>query len=122
MKNLSIVATVLLIIPIGGILFSAVQFYIRESTMTGNEFLYMNMVRFAASIFIYVLFLIVALILMAKQKYVENSVMCGTLVIAYILFYLENTVITFLVPLLHHSSQRVKTIFNIVENITYCVH
>ena len=72
--------------------------------MAGNEFLYANMVRLALSVFIYVLFLIVALILNAKQKYTENSVMCGTLIIAYILFYLVSTVANILVPLLHHTT------------------
>jgi hypothetical protein len=104
MKNLSIVATVLLIIPIAGVLVAAIQVYKSESTMTGNAFLYINMMRFALSIFVYVLFLIVALILNAKQKYLENSVMCGTLIIAFILFYLVNTAATILVPLLHHNT------------------
>jgi hypothetical protein len=104
MKNLSIVATVLLIIPIAGILVSTIQVYKAESTTTGNEFLYINMARLALSILIYVLFLIVALILNAKQKYIENSVMCGTLIIAYVLFYLIDAVANILVPLLHHTT------------------
>jgi len=104
MKNLSIVATVLLIIPIAGILLSALQIYNSERTFTESQFMYLNLLRFAASIFVYILFLIVAIILNAKQKYLENSVMCGTLIIAFILFYLVNIGTSVLVPLLHHAN------------------
>jgi len=103
MRNLSIVATILLIIPVGGILLSAIQIYYMERKLLSHQFLYETVFREATSILIYLVFFVIALILNTRQKYLENSIMCGTLIISFILFYTANLLTTLLIPFLHHA-------------------
>jgi len=85
MKTTSIVFTVLLIIPLGGIFLSALSaLAVRHpfESAEGRRFLLWS---FASAAIVYFIFLIIALVLNIIRRYYENSIMCATLILGYIL-------------------------------------
>ena len=92
MKNLSLILTVLLILPIGYQLFSAYEVQIMqnrfEMSRHGINYSALYMLSY---VLIDVIAIVVAVVLNAREKYVVNSVMCATLLATFIL----SVIITF---------------------------
>ncbi len=95
-KNTSTILTALLLIPIGAILLSAVyRLYVHQPVESGTFSTYM-LWQSACSVLIYLLFFGVAVYLHIKTMFRENSVMCGTLISAYLLFTVSSYLLSFL--------------------------
>ena len=86
MKTASIILTLLLILPIGYSLLSAYERNISDSKL----FMSANSIRFIEwyalrYIVIDLVFVIIAIVLNVKGKYLVNSVMCGTILFSFFL-------------------------------------
>jgi hypothetical protein len=96
MKIVSAFLTLALILPIGYQVFSAYEYHVTQSRLMfshGDSFIMWQILSYTL---IDVFFLIVAIVLNIKQKYRENSIMCGTLLVAFILSVVIHFVSTFL--------------------------
>jgi hypothetical protein len=80
----------LFIIPFGGILFSGFRFYFMERNSMFHTNLNYILWQSLSPLLIYLIFLVVSIILNTRQKFLENSIMSGTLISAYILFFALN--------------------------------
>lgn len=90
MKNLSLILTVFLILPIGYTLFSVYEMRLMESKSIfshPDNFMTAQMLSYKL---IDIFFIIVAVVLNAKQKYRENSIMCGTLLVSFLISVIIN--------------------------------
>ena len=85
MKTLSLILTVLLILPLGYQLFSDLQSQDMRSTFVHTQGIDPFTWRLLSFLLIDVFFLIVAIVLNIKEKYLENTIMCGTLLVSSLL-------------------------------------
>jgi hypothetical protein len=85
MKIVSLFFTLLLILPIGYTLFSAYESYVFESKFESAGSIRFIEWHTLSYIIIDVVFLIIAIVLNAKEKYLVNSTMCGTLLLSFFL-------------------------------------
>lgn len=96
MKIVSIFLTVLLILPIGYQVLSAYEYQAMQSKFMfshGDNFMTWQLLSYTL---IDVFFVIVAVVLNLKQKYRESSIMCGTLLVAFVLSVIIHFTSTFL--------------------------
>jgi hypothetical protein len=86
MKNLSIILTVLLILPMGYQLFSAYEFQLSQSRLPWSHHgIDLSVIYSLSYVLIDIIAVIVAIVLNAKEKYLVNSVMCATLLVTFLL-------------------------------------
>jgi|ERR1700735_2936136 hypothetical protein len=91
MKTLSLILTVLLILPIGYQLFSAYELQLMESRFrTSHHGIDYSVLYELSYLLIDVIAIIVAIVLNAKEKYLVNAVMCATLLITFLLSVIIN--------------------------------
>ena len=96
MKIVSIFLTISLILPIGYQVFSAYEYQAMQSKLIfshADNFFTGQMLSYTL---VYVFFMIVAVVLNLKQKYRESSIMCGTLLVAFVLSVIIHFTSTFL--------------------------
>jgi hypothetical protein len=96
MRTVSILLTVLLVLPIGYNLFNAYEVHLMQSRFMHSQGIDFATWRTLSFILIDVVFIIIALVLNFKEKYLENSVMCGTLLLAFIMSVILNFATSFL--------------------------
>ena len=85
MKTISLVLTILLVVPVIYLLYSAYQVYLFRNKFSeghGVDFATLNVLSY---LLVYLFFGVVTLYLNVKKKYLENSVMCGTLLLSFLL-------------------------------------
>jgi len=85
MKIVSIFLTASLILPIGYQVFSAYEYQVMQSKLMfshADNFVTWQMLSYTL---IDVFFIVVAIVLNLKGKYRENSIMSGTLLVAFVL-------------------------------------
>jgi hypothetical protein len=90
MRNLSILLTVLLILPMVSIVFSAYNTYSFDNIVTHHMVNGFFLWQMLSPLIIDFIFLVIAIYLNFKRKFFENSIMCGTLVFSFILFFTMN--------------------------------
>ncbi|AYL96622.1 hypothetical protein [Mucilaginibacter celer] len=96
MKTTSAVLTALLFIPILGCIFFAFQVYMRINITSDEQFAKHVAFQNLLPVVVYLICLVAAIVLNVKQKYRENSIMCGTIVGVYILSVIVSSVGTFI--------------------------
>jgi len=96
MKTLSIILTTLLILPIGYQLFSDLQSQLIRGPFEHSQGIDPFTWRLLSYLLIDVFFLITAIVLNIKEKYLENSIMCGTLLVSSVLSVMITFADTFL--------------------------
>ena len=94
MKTVSIALTLSLIIPIGSALFRVYSYKYLEVNMFSHPSNYIVWTMFSY-ILIDIFFILLAIYLNSKQKYYENSIMCGTLLASFILSLIINSANSF---------------------------
>jgi len=97
MKKLSIVLTVLLILPIGYIVFHIYEMRLSLSKFGSPHFTNVSTWRSLSYLLVDVFFIIIASILNFKKRYLENSIMCGTLLVSFILTLIITFTTSFLI-------------------------
>lgn len=75
----------LLVLPVISISFSAFQVYSFQNGLMHNNYSLGFVLQVASQGLSYIIFLGIALYLNVKRKYYENSIMCGTLLLAFVL-------------------------------------
>jgi hypothetical protein len=96
MKIVSIFLTISLILPIGYQVFSVYEYQAMQSKLMfshGDNFMTWEMLSYTL---VDVFFMVVAVVLNLKQMYRENSIMCGTLLVAFVLSVVIHFTSTFL--------------------------
>jgi DNA-binding transcriptional regulator of glucitol operon len=96
MKTLSYILTCLLILPVVAMLLAAWQYVHFQSLLPGMQTNKLFVYEMLSPIIIEVIFAIIAIYLNIKNKYLENSVMCGTLLVSFILSILLRYGVSFL--------------------------
>ena len=96
MKILSIFLTVMLILPIGYTLFSVYEMRLTQSMLTSSHLTNIVTWQMLSHIVVDLVFMVIALILNLKKKYLENSIMCGTVLVSFILNVTVNFATVFL--------------------------
>jgi len=87
MKTVSLILTIALILPMLGTLSSTYQMYIFQNRgqfghVVNNEFI----LRLLSPIITNLIFLCIAFFLNIKRKYLENCIMCGTLLLSFVMY------------------------------------
>ena len=101
LKNLSIILTVLLLLPIASTVSGIYQFYVIDKAQQYYHGDNTMLLRYLNPLAIELLFVGAAIVLNFNKKYLINSVMCGTRVAAFILWFLFNL----LINILHHPGR-----------------
>jgi hypothetical protein len=96
MKILSYILTCLLILPVAYTLLSTWQYIHFNSLLPGMQINKIMIYEMLSPITIELLSAIVAIYLNIKNKYLENSIMCGTLLVSFILSAILHIGISFL--------------------------
>jgi len=96
MKTLSYILTCLLILPVGSALFSTWQYVHFNSLLPGMQTNKLFVYEMLSPILVEIIFVIFAVYLNIKNKYLENSIMCGTLLASFILYWLLHLGVSFL--------------------------
>lgn len=91
MKTLSLILTILLILPVGYQLFSAYEAQLMRTRFDPSHGIDSFTWQMLSYILIDITAIIVAVVLNAKEKYLVNSVMCATLLTTFLL----SVIITF---------------------------
>lgn len=92
MKALSIILTVLLILPITAICISSWLIVSKESY--GNS--HMILWQMLSPILVYLLFIFTAITLNIMGKFKENCLICGTILVSFFLFQGLNLIVAFM--------------------------
>ena len=95
MRTASIIFTLLLVIPFGWTIFSAISTYYVKVPFGPSRDLFI-LRGFAIGILYDLMVLVIAIILNVKKKYYENCIICGTVVFGFILFEVLNYASIFL--------------------------
>jgi len=92
MKNLSVILTLLLIAPIGYTLFSVFEIYhVQSIFMRGyGGIMRIMLLRILSPVLIDLGFIGIAVFLNVKMKYYENSIMCGTILLGFLVTVILN--------------------------------
>ena len=90
MKNLSTILTALLILPIGYQLFSAYEAHLMRSRLALSHDFDYAVWQILSFILVDIIAIIVGIVLNLKGKYLVNSVMCATLLGAFLLTVMIN--------------------------------
>ncbi len=99
MKVLSLVLTILLVIPLLYSVFSTYESYRLQSILIHGEAAHFMLLQLISTIIQHLLYLVVAIVLNSKQKYYANSLICGTLLVSFavsLVFYYGLTIVNVL--------------------------
>jgi hypothetical protein len=100
MKTTSTVLTILLLIPIMACAFFAFQSYERISIgFSGATIAKTVAIQQLLPIITYLVCAVISVVLIVKQKYLESSIMCGTVIAFFMLSYLISSIGVFVIQL-----------------------